>query len=159
MGCAGASNVTFCDPIKTPCPNETSAPIISVTYFPGYGRATVLDFMLNHAGVKYERKQLHPVSFYAGSTKKTFGGMPFAQRADGSYMQETVPIARYIARIHGYWPSDPKEAFDNDYLVQIYQPIINGMDANIFMFGAKKKANKTEVTENLLKNFSKKIEP
>ena len=53
------------------------APIINVTYFPGYGRATFLDFMLNHAGISYERIQLHPVAFYAGSTKKTFGGMPF----------------------------------------------------------------------------------
>lgn len=84
--------------------------------------------------------------------------MPFVQRADGSYMKETVPIARYIARVHGYFPADVLEAFRCDWIVQLYQPIINGMDANIFMTGSKKTENQWDVTKNLLPNFFKSIE-
>ena len=73
-------------------------------------------------------------------------------------MKETVPIARYIARIHGYYPTSAIDAFQCDYLIQIYQPVINKMDSSVFMIGSKKKAHEKMVCEELLPNFFKKIE-
>ena len=96
---------------------EEKADIVQVLYFDGYGRASALDFLLNHAGIAYERKQIDPIMFYAGSAKKTFGGLPVCQRTDGSYMFETVPMARYVARHHGYYPTNPKEIYMNDFFV------------------------------------------
>jgi glutathione S-transferase len=58
--------------------------------------------------------------FFAGSTRKTFGSLPVVQRSDGTYMKETVPICRYIARHHGYYPTNTLEALRNDWFVEQY---------------------------------------
>ena len=73
-------------------------------------------------------------------------------------MNETVPLGRYIARHHGYYPTDPMEAFKNDWLVEKYQPVINGMDAHLFKFGKEKKDMIHKVCTELLPNFFKLIE-
>ena len=131
---------------------------MSVLYFNGYGRASPIDFMMNHAGINYERKQIHPVKFFGGSSKKTFNVLPVLQRSDGSYMRETVPMARYIARTHGYYPSNPVEAFRCDWFVQIYQPVINTMDLPAFMIGSTKTKQIKHNCEILLPEFFKKVE-
>ena len=53
-----------------------------------------------------------------GTTKKTYGELPVVKRTDGTYMRETVPIARYIARHNDLYPTDEIEIWKNDWIVQ-----------------------------------------
>ena len=76
MGCA-ASAIKNIDILETLNQGtEDQADVVEVHYFGIYGRASPLDFLLNHAGIDYERKQIGPVKFTLGSAKKTFGSLP-----------------------------------------------------------------------------------
>ena len=158
MGCVPAQNVEFYDVIQKGTVKETKADIVQAMYFNGYGRCSPIDFLLNHASINYERKQIHPVKFFGGSGKKTFGLLPVITRSDGSYMYETVPVARYISRVHGYYPISPRESFKCDQLIEKYQKIINVMDLSVFMFGSAAKARVKLNCEDILPNYFKVIE-
>ena len=54
-------------------------------------------------------------------------------------MQETHPIARYIARTNGFYPTDPLECFYCDMYSYVYDPIINTTFKWILAFGGEKK--------------------
>ena len=68
-------------------------------------------------------------------------------------MKETVPMVRYIARLHGYYPADPLEAFRNDWFAEIYQGILNTI-----YYGKKSSAGAKKAVEVGLPEFFKKIE-
>ena len=158
MGCMSAQNVEWYDVTKAGPVKEEKVDIIQAYYFNGYGRCSPLDFLLNHANINYERKQKHPVKFLAGPDKKTFKSLPVLQRSDGTYMNETVPVARYISRVHGYYPANVLEIFRCDQIVEKFQPIINKVDAGCFMFGGARTKHETMVCTKLLPEFFKSLE-
>ena len=86
--------------------------------------------MLAHTGKHFRYEPQSFPSFLVGGGKKKFGSLPVIERADGTFFKETVPMARYIARHNGYYPSDPMEAYKNDMFVEKYQPMINNMHAH-----------------------------
>ena len=88
-----------------------------------------------------------------------FGFVPVIQRSDGTYMKDTGPMLRYIARHNNFYPSDPLEAWRCDWLVEKYQPLINVMNAHNFEFGQKSKDGFKNVTEKVLPEFLTLIEP
>ena len=67
------------------------------------------------------------------------GGLPVAQRADGFLMNETQPMGRYIARISGFYPTDPLECFWCDKYAYVYDPIINTVLKYLLTFDKGKK--------------------
>ena len=71
--------------------------------------------------------------------KKKMDGLPVGERADGSLMNETHPMARYIARHNGLYPTSPIEAYWNDKLAADYEPIINNCFKWIAAMGSEKK--------------------
>ena len=76
------------------------------------------------------------MQWYVTGAKKQYGGLPVAERSDGTFMNETQPLARYIARHNGYYPSDPIEAWYSDYYTNMYEPIINGTFKYLVLIGS-----------------------
>lgn len=153
-----AQNVEWFDVTKAGPVKEDKVDIIQVYYFKGFGRASPIDFLLNHANINYERKQKNAIAFVAGPDKKAFNSLPVCQRSDGTYMNETVPMARYISRVHGYYPTNPREIFRCDQIVEKFQPVIGPMDKGVFMFGGKKDKHEAMVCTELLPKFFKLLE-
>ena len=65
--------------------------------------------MLDHAGQEHTKEGISLMNWYVMGGKKRFGGIPVAERSDGTFMNETQPLARYIARHNGYYPANPVE--------------------------------------------------
>ena len=93
--------------------------------------------MLEYNNLTVEKVGLSIVSWYMGGYKKELGSIPVAVRSDGTLMSETAPIARYIARHNGLYPTVPIEAYWNDYITNMYEPIINGNFAYLTAMGGK----------------------
>ena len=137
MGCAASAvKITECNATQ----NETQADVIRLYYFPVYGRASPLKFMLSYANVPHENVDISFPKFFVGGVKKRFGSMPVIERSDGTFMKETPPMARYIARHNGLYPEDPIEAWRNDWIVEKFQPVINYFSAHCLAFGKAKEA-------------------
>jgi hypothetical protein len=82
-------------------------------------RSSVSLYMMDHAGVHCERVELSPPWFILFGKKQMHGSsLPIFERTDGTFMNETVPVNRYIARHNGYWPTNPRECYDCDYIVE-----------------------------------------
>lgn len=113
MGCASSSEVKWIDVCSgNHTAKENQVGIIKLYYFGDYwGRNSVLEFMLDHAGVQVAKEGISLLNFYAMGGKKKYGGIPVAERKDGFFMNETQPMARYIARHNGYYPVNPWEAY------------------------------------------------
>ena len=94
--------------------------------------------MLDKSGIPFEVVRISPMSYYTG-IKGKLGGLPVAERHDGLLMQETHPIARYIARTNGFYPTDPLECFYCDMYSLVYDPIINTTFKWILAMGGEKK--------------------
>ena len=70
-----------------------------------------------------------PVSFaywFSGGKSAYGGALPAVKRSDGSYMKETAPISRYLARHNGLYPTNPREARECDLMVEGLWPVLLG---------------------------------
>ena len=125
MGCA-SSAVQVTD-YKLKPNRELQADICVVYYFPLFARASPINLMLSHAGKEFKFVAVSVPEWISGVGKKKYGSLPVVERSDGTFMKETVPIARYIAQHNDYYPVDPMECYKNDWFVEKFQPVINGM--------------------------------
>ena len=97
-------------------------------YFAFYVRGEPIRMMLTHAGVNFKD---HAVTFeeWMGpfSPKPTMPGgqMPCLELKDGTKMGEGYSISRYLGSVHGYYPSDPREAFEVDQLLDGYEDCLS----------------------------------
>ena len=127
MGCASSTlSDQFLD-IKDGMHDEpeNGVQIMKFYYFEdAWGRKSALEFMMDHAGLPFTVERIHPIKYFTGLNKK-MGGLPVAERSDGKWMHETHPMARYIARHKGYYPTDPLECYYCDMYTLVYDPIIN----------------------------------
>ena len=147
MGCASQA-VPQVDTVDiTSKGPEKKCGIIVVRYFIFHGRSGPIQSFLSHAGVPYEFKPIHPVKWMLGGLKKVHKSLPTCQRADGTWMLETLPMGRYIARHHDMYPSDPLEAFRCDWLLEGYTPLLNVLNSHNFELPGDAKKHKKEVLE------------
>ena len=88
MGCASSLPATFLDikDGKHEAPeNETT--ITKLYYFQDvWGRKSVLEFMMDKAGIPFEVQRINPIAYYTMGIKKKLGGLPVAERKDGTLM-------------------------------------------------------------------------
>ena len=94
-------------------------------YLPFYGRREASIFMLDHAGVDYELAtyQLGP-EWMAVKPTMPNGQCPALELNDGTMMGEGYSISRYLGSVHGYYPTDPMEAYEVDCMLDGYEDIL-----------------------------------
>ena len=94
-------------------------PLPKLKYFSLYGLGEPIRMMLNHGGVEYE-----DIQFDVGSTKfkemKEAGELPGGQvpvwlTEDGKILNQAKAIMIYLGKIHGYYPEDPWDAYEDDW--------------------------------------------
>lgn len=142
MGCAQAMPTQWLDICDGNHKNpETQVSIQKFYYFEDlWGRKSALEFMMDYCGLHFEVTRLNAIAYYTVGYKEKLGGLPVAQRTDGFLMNETHPIARYIARHNGLYPEAPLERFWNDKIAMDYDPIINSVFLWATLLGSKKEA-------------------
>ena len=72
-------------------------------------------------------------------------------------MKETVPIARYIARHNGLYPTEPLDAWRNDWIIEQWADTLKYFEF-IFSFGKAKK-ERAEYLDKNFPEFLNKIKP
>lgn len=110
-------------------------------YFPLTIRGEPIRMMLTHA--KAEWRDI-VVSFEKWPTMKASmpnGVMPCLELKDGTKLGESYAISRYLGSVHGYYPSDPRLAYEVDYLLEGHEPLITTIYKPMF---AKTPEEKTE---------------
>ena len=106
-------------------------PLYKLHYFQFYGRAEAIRMMLEHANVPYENLEF---SFAEWPEKKPLmpkGQVPVLELPDGTMMPESYAIARYIARVHGYYPDDPRAGYEVDSLVDGFDDVLGSHTCHI----------------------------
>jgi glutathione S-transferase len=90
-----------------------------LTYFSSRGRAEIIRLVAAEAGVAYEQRSLgeyHPVhktpAFDAlkATSVLPFDAVPFWEEPDGFRLAQSDAIVRHLARTHGLYGRDAKEA-------------------------------------------------
>jgi len=73
-------------------------------------------------------------------------------------MNETQPVARYIARHNGYYPANPLEAFHCDFISNMCEPVINACSKWVSLLGGEKKAHYKKIVTEIIPGALKKVE-
>ena len=86
--------------------------------------------LLAHKGVKFEDNRIGFPDWPAMKPKMPGGQVPVLELSDGTMLNQTQSILRYIGKVYGYYSIDPMEAYliDNnveyamELLGEIYKP-------------------------------------
>ena len=92
-------------------------PLPKLKYFSAYGLGEPIRIMLNHGGVEYEDIHIDGAKFKA---MKEAGEVPGGQvpiwiTEDGKTLNQVKAIMIYLGKIHGYYPEDPWDAYEDDW--------------------------------------------
>ena len=91
-----------------------------LSYFAAYGRAEPIRCMLAAAKVEYENEFIEFADWPAikGDTERfPLGSMPVMSDSEGNVHCQSLAIARMIAINHGFYSTEPMEAYLIDSLV------------------------------------------
>lgn len=106
------------------CINKTH----SVLYFDGAGRAEAIRILLTIAGVSDFRDDRFPFTEWAAKKPKTPLGSVPVLTVDGTEYVQSVALARYAARLAGWYPKeddDPLQALVVDQVMETLNEVIN----------------------------------
>jgi len=100
-------------------------------YFPLTIRAEPIRMLLNHAGAEWRNYMISFDQWPALKPEMPGNQMPVLELKDGTRMGESQAIMRYLGSVHGYYPDDPRVAYEIDYLIEgqdalltvIYKPM------------------------------------
>lgn len=83
----------------------------TITYFPARGRTDLSRFILEHAAVQYEFKEINRESLpeLKASGHLPFGQLPIYEEDDGFLIAQSLAIARYLARKNGLYGADERQ--------------------------------------------------
>ena len=86
-------------------------------YFSAYGLGAPIRMMLNHAGVAFEDIHIDGAKF---KEMKENGELPGGQvpiwiDEEGRTFNQVKAIMIYLGKIHGYYPEDPWDAYEDDW--------------------------------------------
>ena len=160
MGCASSLPSTFIDVCDgTHNQPESQVSICKFYYFEDFwGRCSAIQFMMHRAGLPFEVRGINAIAYYTMGIKAKLGGLPVAERHDGTLMSETHPIARYVARHNGLYPTNPLDAYYNDKIALMYEPIINNCFKWILATGKAKKDQYNDIVTKHIPDCLKKVE-
>ena len=87
-------------------------------YFGVYGRGEKLRVLLSHAKVEHEDERLTFESFGPRKAAGEFNnGQVPVWIQNGKQYNESSAVLRFLGKHHGYYPSDPEEAYHADNIV------------------------------------------
>ena len=109
--------------------------------------------MLSYCKIPFKCRKVSVVEWTMGSAKKIYGELPVVQRSDGSFMKETVPIARYIARHNNLYPKDDIEAWRCDFIIQRYQTVISRLNLHTYQTGMDALKTRISLFDEILPKF------
>jgi len=98
----------------------------TVTYFEFHGRASAMCMMLEKAGASWEKNAL-TFPQWGEMKKKQGGGLPVVHLKDGTMLSESLPTAKCIAKMNGFYPEDPLLAHRCDYTVNAFTEANNAL--------------------------------
>ena len=85
-------------------------------HFGVYGKGSAHCFMLQKGNASWEKQTLTFESW--AELKKTMGGgVPKLVLKDGHILEESIPTAKYIGKMFGFYPEDPLLAHRCDFVV------------------------------------------
>lgn len=107
----------------------------TITYFPLAGRAEVARIILEDAGVDYDFVAVtnwpELKAQQTASGKLAFGQVPLYEEPDLTIVQSGA-IARHVARVHGYYGSNEKEAALIDQAYEGLNDVLGEVAKTIF---------------------------
>ena len=155
MGCA-SSMIEFTDVYeidKGQKGPETQADVHTVVYFPNWDRVSPIQFLLSYCKMPFRCKEISIIEWTMGPAKRMYGQLPVVQRSNGTYMKETVPIARYIARHNSLYPTDDIEAWRCDFIIQRYQTVISRLNLHTYQTGMDALKTRISLFDEILPKF------
>jgi len=118
-----------------------SKPVL--TYFNGRGRAELSRLILADAKVDYVDSRIDDHAALKAEGKLAYGQLPLYEEGNWRIVQ-SITIARYLARKHGYYGKTDKEGAEADL-------IIDGViDMNAARFAAKTDEEKAKVEKEVI---------
>jgi glutathione S-transferase len=118
-------------------------------YFDIYGRAESIRMIAAHAKLELHNELIDGEKL--GEMKAAglleFGQVPMLE-IDGKRLVQSWSILRYLGRLHGYYPSDPEEAWKVDSTIDSCEDYFN----NYFKFQFEKDEEKKKA---LWENYTK----
>ena len=86
-------------------------------YFSAYGLGEPIRMMLNHAGVPFEDIHIDGAQFREMKEKGELPGgqVPIWIDEQGRTFNQVKAIMIYLGKIHGYYPEDPWDAYEDDW--------------------------------------------
>lgn len=85
--------------------------------------------MLLHANANWEETEYTFEQWPLSKHLMPNGKMPCLELKDGTKMGESYAISRYLGSIHGLYPSDPKVAYEVDYLLEGFEGCLSTIPA------------------------------
>ncbi|KAI2507742.1 glutathione transferase [Fragilaria crotonensis] len=125
-----------------------------VSYFDAPGRAEPIRVMLHAAGVEFKDNRFKPPEWPATKPTTPLGAVPTLKIDDVTYCQ-SLALARYAAKLAGFYPADPLEALVVDEVMDTCNEILNGLFAS---FPQEKKRKRLEWQEGPLTKCTNLIE-
>ncbi|TMW58278.1 hypothetical protein Poli38472_011866 [Pythium oligandrum] len=120
-------------------------PQLKLTYFTHPGRAEITRLAFTAAGISFEDERV--TNFPALKPTLPLGQLPVLT-VDGAEYPQSMAIARYAARVGGFYPSDPLQALKVDMVVDTLQDLAGPiMEIMMRTPDEKEKAEKTKVVE------------
>jgi len=114
-------------------------------------------FMLAKANASWEKKAI-TFPEWGELKKKQGGGLPVVHLKDGTMLSESVPTAKYIAKMNGFYPEDPLLAHRCDYTVDAFTEACNALYDSVTAPEEKKEAAVGKVVSETFPKFLDKIE-
>ena len=95
------------------------------SYFNIYGRGEPARMMWAHCGFDYVDDRINQSDWGKLKNSKFGGsGLPVITRPDGIQVNQSIALFMFIARRHGYYPTDPEVQLEHDWLVENYTDIL-----------------------------------
>ena len=94
-------------------------------YFQFYVRGEPIRMLLDHAGANWEDNAIAFPDWPKLKPTMPNGQMPCLELKDGTKMGESYAIGRYLGSLHGYYPQDPRLAYEVDYLLEGYESLLS----------------------------------
>ncbi|TMW58591.1 hypothetical protein Poli38472_010150 [Pythium oligandrum] len=122
-------------------------PQLKLAYFPHPGRAEITRLAFIAAGIDFE--DIRVTNFPEIKSTLPLGQLPVLT-VDGADFPQSMAIARYAARLGGFYPSDPLDALKVDMVVDTLQDLAGPiMEIMMRTPDEKLKAEKTKVVQEI----------
>ena len=115
--------------------------------------------LLDHAGVNYEDVCFGFEKWPELKPTMPNGQVPCLELKDGTKMGESYAIIRYLGSIHGYYPTDARQALEVDYLLEGYEALLSVIYKPHFAKPDEKDALIANIFDNAMPKLLSVVEP